>query len=813
MNFIVFLESISGWRLTKKYVIIYLNLFLFFSSCIKKINSSIGEGEYLLYNQTYKGNKYFSRDDLSPYIKQKPNAKFLGFRLTLGIYNLGKVFYDTAKVNRKIKSIHLKYDRKIAKADASLRKKLEIKKQKKLARKQNKLENGNWTMRKLGSRPVVFDTTLARNSCKELQGFLKTKGCFNAAVEFKTDTLYSTIFITYLFDEGNRYKINEIKYDAEDGNLKRLVNEHLELILLDTNAYYDEQKLIAERDRLEKLFKSNGYYDFTKKYIEYNVDTSNNRLLLTIKISKTDKDEYHKIYRLSAVKVKIDQNDILETEDSAVVKDYKEVHFAYGTRYYRPKILFDKMEIGAGQKYSYALGQNTTRNLSQLEVFRTVNLTYDKDSTNQSLTANITAGSSTKYQISDEIGFSVSQGLPGPFGSLTFLSRNVFNGCELFDINLRGGIEGVASLSNSRQLYQSQEVSLSTGLTFPRLFFLFNVNPKFIDNNPRTRFQLSYNFVSRPEYRRTNTRLSMTYYLTKGLYNQFSFSLVDISYLRTPFLQKAFSDTLTSLFTRSGNTLFRSFQPTIASNINFGYTYNDFLQGKNKNATYFRLYAESGGTTLNLLTKAAISEIKTFTQVQSMFVYWKLNMDVRKYFPLTKKSTFAARVNVGVANPYSGDGALPYEKYFFSGGSNSNRAWLPRRLGPGRFAVYNADGRVNYNFEQPGLVQLELNAEYRFKIFKFIDGALFIDAGNVWLLNDNDQRKNISKDFVSQIAIGSGYGIRLDLSFLIIRLDAGYKTYDPAQTGERWIIRKTNFLRIKDIYEKATWNIAVGYPF
>ncbi|MFN0048985.1 MAG: BamA/TamA family outer membrane protein [Cytophagales bacterium] len=787
-------------------------IFLFFG-CAKRINLNIEQGKYLLYNQSYKGNTFFAGEELTPYIKQKPNPKILGIRFSLYFYYLGLKFYDREKVYAEIEAVNHKYDSKIANADSAKKKKLEKRRQKMLVRKNNKLENGNWTMRRLGTPPAIFDTTKARASCSELVGFLKTKGCLNAKVDFKTDTILSAIFITYQLNEGKRYKINQLKYEVEDGNLKRLINEHEEQILLDTSAFYDEQKLIAERDRLEKMFLTYGYYEFAKKYIEFEIDTLANILRLKVKISNTDRNNYHKLFKIDKIKFKIDKNEMLDAEDSAYAQNYKGVHFAFGARRYYPKILFDKTEIKQGQKYNFQFSKNTQRNLAQLEVFKYVNLNYEKDTITDGLTAVISAGSTTKYQISDEIGFSVSQGLPGPFGSLTFLTRNVFNGCELFEINLRGGIEGVASATDNRNFYQSQELGLTTALTIPRLFFLFDLNPRFIDNNPRTKFQLGYNFISRPEYQRTNARLSMTYYLTKGLYNQFSFSLVDVSYLRTPFLQQAFADSLKSLFARSGNTLFRSFQPSIASNINFGYTYNNFIVGQNKNATYFRVFAESGGTTLNLVSKAGIQEIKKYAEVEALFVYWKLNVDLRKYFPITRKSTFATRINIGIANPYAGDGALPYEKYFFSGGSNSNRAWLPRRLGPGRFAIYNGDGSTNYNFEQPGLLQLEINEELRFKIFKFLDGALFIDAGNIWLIDDIDAKKNFTTNFISEIAIGTGYGLRFDFSFLIVRLDLGYKAYDPSQIGDKWLIKKTNFFNINDIINKATWNIAVGYPF
>lgn len=787
--------------------------FLFFVNCTRKVNLTNEEDKYLLYSLRYKGNTYFSRDELAPYVKQKPNPKLFTFPTSLYVYYFGQRFYDTAKINKKIKKINAKYDLQSQKADSSKLKNIERRRQKKLAKEQDKLVNGNWIMKNLGSAPVVYDSSSTSHSCRELAGFLKTKGCLNALVTSNIDTVFNAIQCTYLINEGKRFKINELKYEAEDGNLKRLINEHFEEISIDTNSYYDEQRLITERDRLEKLFLSNGYFKFNKRYIEYEIDTAMQRMLVKVKIKNDENQDYHKIYRISKVKFKIDQKELLETQDSAYTKEYKGVHFAYGLHKYKPNVLYDKTEFFKGDKFNYGLSQNTQRNISQLDVFKSVNLNYENDSMPNTLIANIETSSASKFQVSDEIGFSVGQGLPGPFGSLTFLSRNVFNGCELFDISLRGGIEGVASQSDNTNYYQSQELSISTGLTIPRIFFLLNFNPRFINYNPRTKFQLSYNFISRPEYQRTNTRLAMTYYLTKGLYNQFSFSLVDVNYILTPFKQVEFTKDLDSLFLKSGNNLKRSFEPSLASNINFGYTFNNFILGQNKNATYFRINAESGGTTLNLLNKKSIDQLKDLAKVQSVFVYWKFNVDFRKYLPVTAKSTFATRFNIGIANPYSGDGALPYEKYFFSGGTNSNRAWLPRRLGPGKFAVYNADGKTNYNFEQPGLLQLEINEEFRFKIYKILDAALFIDAGNIWLLNDDDQRKNISSDFLSQIAIGSGYGVRLDLSFLIVRLDLGYKVYDPSNLNDKWVIKKTNFLNINDVVQKATWNIAVGYPF
>lgn len=792
--------------------------FLLINACSQKIKKNLSqEDKFLLYSYNYKGKKKISTSDFSPYLAQKPNKKILGVPLGLYIYYFGKEFYDPQKIELKKSKVEDKYNSKIAHTNDTFKiKKLITKKEQKLSKLNYSLENGNLIMRKLGSAPVFFDSMGASNSAVQIQKYLFSKGYFNARVSYDTDTLLKYIFVNFNISQGNRYAIENLKWESEDGNINRHIKDEKIYSPLKKDDYYDEKKVLEERERLDKLLKSNGYYDFKKSAIEFELDTFNSKVSMKIVCKLPPDSSNYKIYTVNKVEFEIDKKndfDIAYDSINYTTISKKGILYTFGNRYYKPKILYSKLLIGINKKYNYELNQFSQRNLSQLDVFKLVNIEYAKDSTGNGLTAKISANSTTKYLISDEIGFSVTQGLPGPFGSVTFLARNVFNGCELFDFNIRGGIEGVASVTDQNKFYQSQELSASIGLTFPRLFLISKFNELFVNNNPRTRFSGSFNLIFRPEYRRTNYRIAGTYFLNKNQFNQYSFSFLDVSYLRTPYLENVFRAYLDTLFIRTGNNLKRSFQSAISSNFNFAYTYNNFVLGENKNATFFRIYLESGGTTLNLLSQKAQDEIKSKAEVASLYVYWKLNFDIRKYIPISPKSTFATRLNIGIANPYAGDKALPYEKYFFSGGSNSIRAWLPRRLGPGSFAVYNNDGTINYNFEQPGLVQLELNEEYRFKIVGFFDGAIFVDAGNVWLIDDQDKRKNISKDFVSQIAIGAGYGFRFDFSFLIVRLDAAYKTYNPARQKNKWEITETNFLSLEDIFYKATWNIAVGYPF
>lgn len=246
--------------------------------------------------------------------------------------------------------------------------------------------------------------------------------------------------------------------------------------------------------------------------------------------------------------------------------------------------------------------------------------------------------------------------------------------------------------------------------------------------------------------------------------------------------------------------------------------------GQNKEGSFFRFYFEPGGTSLNFFSHNQIDEIKRKLNLTSVYAYIKVNLDFRKYLPLSKNSMVVGRLNIGIANPYGGDKVLPYEKYFFTGGTTSNRAWLPRRLGPGESADYNLnpDGTVNsnsvsYKFEKPGLILLEMNAEYRFKMIKFLHGAVFVDAGNIWNLNSADTKQNINENFYQQIAIGAGYGVRFDFSFLVIRLDIGVKVWDPGrQLNDRLVIKniKSNeLLKPFGGQENIIWNIAIGYPF
>ena len=345
--------------------------------------------------------------------------------------------------------------------------------------------------------------------------------------------------------------------------------------------------------------------------------------------------------------------------------------------------------------------------------------------------------------------------------------------------------------------------------------------------------------MNRPEYIRTNFKTTLGYNWQKEQKILYNFTPIDINFINSTIQSDTFQTILDNSLEPFGIPLDRSFQPSFVSSMNFSAIFNfnnygssSLVEENTGTPTYLKLYAEAGGTILNLTGTRLLDSAGLAT-----FKYAKLSADFRQYIDVSRNNTLAYRINAGVAVPYgSEDLALPYEKYFFVGGSNSIRAWFPRRLGPGSVPPQETDddGYYQYTIEQPGEVLLESSVELRSKIFGFVNGALFVDAGNVWRLNDLPPDADTKElrpgarfsfnNFLEQVAIGSGVGLRFDFSFLILRFDYGIKIYDPARTktvmgpddtlqeipGNRWIGQK--FDAWKDI-TNGRLNVGIGYPF
>ena len=670
-----------------------------------------------------------------------------------------------------------------------------------------------------------------------------------------------------LLQVGDRY--NEDKIGQERQRLETLIRNA---------GYYDfrEQYITLEADtsfapytvRLRTLIASPGpgqpHRRYTLRRVRMVTDAGVQRTLRAAatdtlgRLSEANRAERRRLRRLRGG----GRRDTL-TADS--------VRFAAFELKYNPKLLARKITLRPNQNYSLTRTQQTQHLLSDLDMFRFNTVTYRKveetlglpqprarsaapdptlpagramaDTLNYravkpvrpaqaepdtatlaalppatgQLDAIISASPAPKFTETTEFGGTYVANLPGPFINVRLKTRNPFGGAEVLELGVRAGFEGqftrVGTGTEGTNQYTTQ-FGATAALFLPQFLVPFRTNQFLTRYNPKTRFSLSETFVSRPEYTRSNFEFTFDYIWQKSLYQQYVVSPVVVNIVNAYDITATYQKRLEELRT-IGSPLFRSFTQLFEPSMSFTSLYNSNDFSQTRDAHYLRGFVEVGGLTRGLYR----DELRRQTGLL-VYNFAKATLDFRRYHHLSPRTFLVWRLNGGVAHaltPTDGQYTIPYDKYLFAGGSNSVRAWQPRRLGVGSYLTQrvNADGvlvRDIYS-EQPGEVLLEGSVEYRFPVYSFLKGALFTDFGNVWTLQNDSLRPGAEfqpERFYREFAVGSGIGIRLDFSFLILRLDIAAKVYDPTEPeGRRWVLRDF----AKDAYHRPTFNLGIGYPF
>ncbi len=790
----------------------FLLLGILFTNCLGI--RYLKDGESLLYKQEIKGGEDLNKEEITSLYRQKSNHQFpIPF---VWLHQQGLKAYDTAKIRGKIDAIESKFDKKIAENVDNPRKfnNLNAKKAAKIEAKEKVLEEGNLPMR-WGEPLAVFDSLKTKETREQIDRYLHSKGYFHAVTDYSINYKGRKATVVYNITKGQSFKINNIAYQTKDTTIARLLDEKKSESLLKTGKNYEQSAFTAERDRIDILLKDNGYFNFSKQYIVFEVDSlkGNYQLdVLTIVNTPFGKSK-HEVYQVDTVKFRTDAN-IVSLNNQRIQQEHNNVIYEYYRKRFSKKVLDSRLFIYPGQTYSRSKTFNTQRQLANLDMFRFVNINYD--TTGGRMVANIFASPLKKFQTSNEIGIgiNVTEGFPGPFYNMVFKNRNLFGGLEILEFNGRLGIEGLPVTGEQQEIYSSQEISGNFSLTFPQFIVPFSnrIRSSLGTLNPKTRITVGDTYINRPDYRRNNLNGSISYSWLKNN-KQFILTLDELSLINSS-ISDEFREELDDR-QRQGSNLFRSFEPSFVSsmslltNINFnGYGLN------NKKAAFLKIFFESGGTTLNLFSQARLDSI--FSDLE-YYKYIKLNLDFRRTLPVSRQSTLAYRLNLGMAKPYSDNKVLPYEKYFFAGGSNGIRAWRPRRLGPGSFTPLDSANQYDDRFEQFGEIILEASLEIRRNLFGFVDGAFFIDAGNIWTFEEEEDREGGKFEFDSfykELAIGSGLGLRFDFSFLVLRFDGAFKIYDPARAeGSRFIFNKKFKNEVFDTQDVFVINIGIGYPF
>lgn len=811
---------------------------LLVSSC-KSLRIKLKDEKPILYKTIINGNKNITIDELEGFRKQIPNRNVLGTTPYITFYKLGKLMFKPEKYDKKIAETDSIYNEKISNLPEYSNKitKLEEDKKKKIEKLEKKKKEGNWLMATAGEPPVYYDSSLTNLTVQQMSYYLRSKGYFNSSVSHQTTEIANRVFSTYTVEENEPYRFGIAKVESADNEIRTLVENSLEQSAIVFNERYDVDMITAERDRIDKLLRNNGYFNFNKQFINFDVDTNvGNRLVnVFIIISNPATDEKHFRYRIGNIYFTTDaslnfpnysRDTVLYNDINYIGYNFKDIqknngkYYRQNLLYYRfsSKVLGRRIELAKNNYYSYEKSVNTQQQLANIEMFKFININYlpSTDSTNKTIDIFIRSTPFQKFQLTDEWGVSVSQLLPGPFGKLTFRARNPFRTCEVFDISLYGSIEGQASYLTTNNVYSSKFFGVNTSLIFPRVISPLGIADQMRlmkKYNAKTRVSFGLNYENRPEYTMRKIETSFRYLLQKGRYSLITISPLELS-INDPLRISNRQDSLLQNLLINGNTLIYSFRRAIVSDMSVSYSYNSSELGKNKLARYFKISFESGGTSLNLLNKTFLARNDSLFGML-YFRYLRAQTDYRQYIPIRKYSTVAFRISAGAAYSYDRIKRLPFDKFFFSGGSNSIRGWVPQRIGPGAYSSPSKNTKEDPI--QPGEMQLEANIEYRFKLVGVLRGALFADAGNVWMINMDQARPGSQfkiTEFYKQIAVGSGFGLRFDFSFLIIRLDYGLKIVDPSYSeGKRFIYDNIVINNYKDFSRFGFLYFGIGYPF
>lgn len=775
----------------------------------------------MVYDNELVGLTIADAEALQQLIEQEPNTRILGGSFGVMLYRIGNQFYDSSKVAAKRKIVvdqlnALQLDNEGQSNELSYKRKVENLKIK-LESLDKILEYGNALMR-TGNPVVLLDSSLVEKSSKNMKGYLVNHGFFDAEVDFSISTQDKKASISYEVEENKPYLLDSVYTRVDNPEIQGLLSNFSSNSFIKKGQIYNQDNITEERNRLEELLKNKGYYMFSKSYINFIAyqDTAAKSIRIEQVIQKPTFAESHQVYTLDSIRLRINPPTD-EFADRQIQTQYQGIDFSFYRDRYSAKILASRIQLQKGKPYNRIDALETQRLINSLDLFRFVNITFDTLGT--SLTAAIYTQPNQKYQLTNQLGMTITEQLPGPFFSTALRNRNFFRAGELLELNFRAGLEGVAS-ATGQGVYQSSEINTSLSVIFPR--FLIPFSPKTLQQlgkyNPNTRVQFGYLSTNRPEYNRNAIKGQLGYtWATRNNRQSFTINAADVSYIRTPYIQDEFLGILENL-QNDGNNLIWSFLPSLISSfsgqtlINFN-RYGDFSARK---ASLLRIFGESGGTTLNL-TNVRRNDSPDINYAN--FQWLKGQVDYRRYYPISKKQTLAYRLNFGMSRPYGVSvGILPYEKYFFAGGGTSIRAWQARRLGPGSSTpITGPGGNYDYRNEQPAEMILESMFEYRRKLFSYFDMAVFLDAGNSWMIGRDDARPGADfryDRFYKEIAVGTGIGLRMDFDFLVIRLDLATKALDPArQEGQRWILDNIRFNKPLGEKGQTVFNFGIGYPF
>ena len=801
--------------------------------------------EYLLQKNEikFKDGIKADKDDLSETLRQRPNRKIFGiFPFYVWAYNVPNPNKFEKRNEKRLK----KLEKKNAKRAEKGKDPLELK------------PFGSWWRETVGEAPVVYDSSSTRRSEKQLETYLVKHGWFNAIVESETKIRRSgqRVEVTYKITGNTPYRINSLTYEIPDSNLiahtktSRATRNNLK-----PGDQFNIEILETERKTLNEYFRNLGYYNFNKELIYFDVDSSLNKHAVDLTLGilprkipySGDPDSLlvvpYRTFKLKEITI-IDRPASRSTPitkvDTLILKDY--VIIDQDQLKVHPKTLSQNVLFKQGEFYKLDQVTRTYRRLSSLPIVRSTSIQFipvSDDINNTLLNCLITLTPSKKQNVSLEWQGTNRGGFLGISGKVRYQNKNIFGGAETFEFNIFGGAEAQQLLTESQNTGGSDgdiknDIYLNTiefgpevSLTFPKFLLPVKFDRFSKSADPKTRLTANLSYQRRPDYERTRSFGSISYQWSETEQKKWNINPLEISLIKI-----SRSPEFDAQLTEIGDPfLINSFQDHFIVDSKVGYTFSTYQSSTRAKKHYFyHGEIESAGNALRGLydlSDAKKNEKGSYEILNIPFAqYLKTLHDGRYYRIYNEKMSTAYRLTGGIGVPLKNLNVLPFEKSFFGGGANDIRAWQARTLGPGSYRD------PERNFDKIGDILLEANVEYRFDLIKVVEGAFFVDAGNIWTINADEARPgaNFATDrFLSEIAFGAGTGLRLNFDFFLIRFDLALQIKDPSlDQGERWLFQpKKEYNSYIDnlnndrpsnkqlAYYSWRWNfnIGIGYPF
>lgn len=758
----------------------YISPLLLWMTASCSVSKFIPEGEYLLDDvKVVSDDKAVKPSDISGYNRQNPNSSWFSLvKVPMHIYSLSGT--DTTRwINRFIQ--------------------------------------------KLGDKPVIFDEEAAERSREDMQSALHNMGYMQADVRLRKETRKKKLRLKYLVHPGPAYRISHWDYDIQDDSVRRYMAGYASQ-LMHEGMRFDVNTLDQERQQMTNHLQDRGFYRFNKEYVTCTADTVRGTHLvdLTFHIAPYDATSHttHARYRIGEVNVVTDFDMTRAMRQDFARFDslhYKGLNIFYRERpFLKPEVLSQNIAITPDSFYSDSRLQHTRSSLGRLHAIKYTDIRFQEDAADSTrLDCHVLLSRNKVNSFSAELEGTNSAGDLGAAASLSYQNRNLFNGSELFTFKVRGAYEAVTGLQGySNENYV--EYGVEASINFPRFLF------PFISAEVRQRTQatseigIQFNSQERPEFGRRAASVTWGYRWTYKRKWQHRVDVLDLNYVYMPWISSTFREEYLDNPENSNSILRYNYENLLIMKAGYGFTYHsDGRESRtaSNNSYSIRFNIESSGNLLyafSHMLNATRNEDHQYTVANIAYAqYIKTDIDFTKSFRIDHRNSIVFHVGMGVAYPYGNSRILPFEKRYFSGGANSVRGWSVRRLGPGSFA--GNDRNIDF-INQSGDIKLDLNLEYRTKLFWKLNGAFFVDAGNIWTIRDYEEQPGGAfrfDSFYKQIAVSYGLGLRFDFDYFILRFDAGMKAVNPAYRNS-----KEHYPLIHpDFGRDFAFHFAVGYPF